>query len=491
LASEDFMIRMPLVPTDEGEARTPASGVVGRVAHATAASPWAADACGQGAALPCHSGRVAVYGPLIDAAFQTPSASAAAQYLQALRALSTRPDEAISLSLRLPFCPAHCLFCDREIRAAQPAEVIDDYVSGLIAEIQALGEQVGRGRDVLQLHLGGGAANELGESQLLRLMQALASTWRLPSDAEMSVECDPRRVGWMQLRQLRGLGFRQVTYGVHDLDPTVQRAIGRLHSVALIDDVCDLTRACDIEYINLKMMVGLPHQNERRWRATIERVIAMAPDRVTLARYRHRPWHAPAQQTIDADALPGAEQCQQLSTLAADLLCEAGYRWIGVDEFVLDTDELALAHEQGRLRRSMIGYTATPPTPQLGLGVGAIGEIDGSVFCNEAAMPLWREAVRGGGLPVVHAHRATAREAQRRRAVEHLLCWQELPFALARGEFEDAYHRLAQYEGQGVVRVQSDRIVITEAGRHRLLALCGEFDGLPAAGDRGGAHWLS
>ncbi len=53
-------------------------------------------------------------------------------YRLALAALAQRPDEAVSLAFTLPFCAAHCLYCERDILAAQAQEVIDDYVDGLI-----------------------------------------------------------------------------------------------------------------------------------------------------------------------------------------------------------------------------------------------------------------------------------------------------------------------------------------------------------------------
>ena len=75
-------------------------------------------------------------------------------YASALQALAQRPEEAISLDFALPFCAAHCLCCDRDILAAQPEEVIDDYVDGvlprcLLRPVAVAGQRdaVGRHRD--------------------------------------------------------------------------------------------------------------------------------------------------------------------------------------------------------------------------------------------------------------------------------------------------------------------------------------------------------
>lgn len=362
-----------------------------------------------------------------------------AHYERALGHLAQRPAEAVSLSLGLPFCGAHCLCCDRDIHAAQGRHAIDDYVDGIVEEMGLVAARIGAGRDVLQMHLGGGMANELSESQLDRLVQAVQRSFHLPADAEISADCDPRRVGRAQLELMRQLGFRRICFSVLDLDRTVQRAIGRMQSQALVADVCELARAAHIELVELEVMVGLPHQTADSWASSVGQLVAMAPDRVTLVCYRHRPTLAPGQAVIDEDALPDAQQCRDLASIATDRLEGEGYRWIGAEQFVLETDELWAALVQGRLRRSAISYTAMPAAAVLGFGVGSVSEIDACKFRNEPSLPAWRSAVRGGRLPVVCTHAETPRDTRQRLEVESLFYGEVLPAAAARSAIADAY----------------------------------------------------
>lgn len=461
-------------------------------------SPFNAHA--QGVAVPGADGRGAMdmvlpglgFGGALRKAVTQPIAVALPpepqSYRLALEALAQRPEEAIALDFALPFCAAHCLCCDRDILAAQPEEVIDDYVDGLIEETRTLAGRIGTQRDVLQLHLGGGSASELEDVQLVRLVQAVREAWRLPADAEMSIDCDPRRTGWMQMQLLRSLGFTRVNFGVLDLDPRVQQAIGRRHSVALIDDVCEVARSCGMEYVNLELMIGLPHQCVASWRDTLRRLVAMAPDRIRLACYRHRPQQAPGQYAIDVDALPDVDECRALAALTAEFLREAGYGWIGADQFVLETDELALAQSQGQLRHSLISYTATPSSALLAQGVAAASEVDGHMFTNTASMPAWRQAVRAGRSAVARAQAPTPWRAQVRQAQQQLLCNLELPQSMVGDELPPAYARLARHAQGGLVRVLEDRIVVTDSGRLALPMLCAELDELPLqSADRGPA----
>ncbi len=250
-------------------------------------------------AAPASPGAVPALGSLMNAAWAAPAGPAAWRQQKLLADLAARDDEMLALSVALPFCAVHCLCCARDVAAGQSPQVLDGYMQHLCHEIDNLAGHIGGRRELMQLHLGGGSANLFSASSLVGLMHVLRQHWRVPGDAELSVECDPRRIGWVQLELLRGLGFNEVKFGVLDLDSQVQRAIGRIHSGALIDDACGLARACGIGSINLALMVGLPGQSPASWRCTLAQVIDMAPSRITLERYRHTPWRTAGQCAID------------------------------------------------------------------------------------------------------------------------------------------------------------------------------------------------
>lgn len=328
------------------------------------------------------------------------------QALAALASLAARPGTPLVLAMAAPFCHLRCLCCARSVLVAQPEAVIADHVEGLLEEIDALAGRVGGAHEVLAWHLGGGSADELSQAQLSRLVLAVQAHWPLPAEAELSLDADPRQLGVTRLIGWRGLGFRQLRLRVFDLDAGVQQAIGRLHSAALVDDACDSARQSGFECIELDLVAGLPRQTEASWGATLERVMALAPDRIGLSRYRHRPSRAPVQCAIDSESLPDAAASAALDALAEQRLGRAGYRRVQAGCFVLEGDPLWAAAQQGRLRRSPAGCLPTAPGAVLGIGPGAAGEVDGLRLANEPDPARWRAAVRAGRLPVVECRRA-------------------------------------------------------------------------------------
>jgi oxygen-independent coproporphyrinogen-3 oxidase len=397
-----------------------------------------------------------------------------------LDGLSARPDGMIGLALALPFCAMHCLCCERDIQAGRPPEVLLAYAQYLGHEARLLASMIGTGQELMQLHLGGGSANLVPPTALAQLMHGLRRCWRIPDDAALTVECDPRRTSAGQMDLLRGLGFGEVQFGVLDLAPAVQRAIGRLQSAALVDDACTVARDCGIPLVHLELMVGLPEQTPATWRHTLQQIIAMAPARISLRRYRHRPWLAPGQFTIDAHALPDAAAMRDLVALSADELGAVGYRWLGAGMFVLEDDPLSLAADDGVLGVGVHGLSAVPALPVLGLGRGATSDVDGCLLWNQPRSDAWMADVAGGRLPVAQGWRADRSARRRRAAAAHLLCQQQLPAALLDGDLAPIYGALAEQAPPGSLHRLPDRLVLTAPGRLHLPELCAALAGLPA-----------
>jgi oxygen-independent coproporphyrinogen-3 oxidase len=168
------------------------------------------------------------------------------------------------------------------------------------------------------------------------------------------------------------------------------------------------------------------------------------------------------------------------------VLTGAGYTWIGLDHFVLDTDELALAQANGELHCNVIGYTARPHAHVLGFGAGAIGDVDGTAVRNEPSRIAWQQQVAAGRLPVTEARRRTVEDIDANEATVRLLCDLELRLNASRLAAEAVHARLAPFAAQGLVALAEDRVAVTPPGRFALEQICHalQHPGLPT-GTRG------
>ncbi|MEZ4458104.1 MAG: oxygen-independent coproporphyrinogen III oxidase, partial [Gemmatimonadales bacterium] len=280
----------------------------------------------------------------------------------------------LALYVHLPFCAERCLYCGCNATVTNRRDVVERYLDRLEAEIDLISGALGRGPTVEEIHWGGGTPNLLDDSQLARLVGLLRRRFAVAPGAEWSIEADPRLVHPRQLDHLRSLGFSRVSFGIQDLDPPVQEAIGRIQPAALVRQVVAAARLAGFEGINFDLIYGLPRQTAGGFDETLAKVVALAPDRIACFGYAHVPWIRAHQKRIDESTLPAGPARFALFQRAVDTLSAAGYQWIGLDHFARPDDPLARAAAAGTLHRNFMGYTTRQGEHLIGLGTSAISD---------------------------------------------------------------------------------------------------------------------
>lgn len=107
--------------------------------------------------------------------------------------------------------------------------------------------------------------------------------------------------------------------------------------------------------VSVDLIYGLPHQSVESFSRTLDAIIGLKPDRVSVFGYAHMPTLFKMQRQIDASALPPYAVRLAILERVIERMNEAGYVYIRMDHFALPGDELARAHEAGTLQRNFQG----------------------------------------------------------------------------------------------------------------------------------------
>ncbi|MFY8157334.1 MAG: oxygen-independent coproporphyrinogen III oxidase, partial [Rhabdaerophilum sp.] len=344
----------------------------------------------------------------------------AATYSEWLAALPVVAD--LSLYMHVPFCDSLCWFCGCHTRITRRYEPVGLYLGGLIREIRLVGECVPAGASVSHIHWGGGSPTMLSAEDILRLANATREAFRLRADCDFAVEIDPRGLDDARIEALARAGLTRVSLGVQDFDPEVQGAINREQSFDETQRVADAFRAKGVRSLNIDAIYGLPYQTEARLMATLEKVIALAPDRIALFGYAHVPWMKKHQEMIPPESLPGVEARFLQAENAAAFLVANGYARVGIDHFARPGDGLAMAARDGSLRRNFQGYTVDPAEALIGFGASAIGSLPQGYVQNEPTTGRYLATIAEGKLPTARGITVTAEDRMRRGVIEALMC---------------------------------------------------------------------
>ena len=207
-------------------------------------------------------------------------------------------------------------------------------------------------------------------------MERLKERFDFVSDAEVAIEIDPTSLPPDRREALRPMGVTRVSLGLQDLEPAVQRAIGREQSYEESEACADEARRLAVASLNLDLIYGLPLQTEEGVARTARRTLDLKADRVAVFGYAHVPWMKRHQALIPEEQLPGpVERYAQLNAIHRVLTLEGGYVAVGLDHYALPSDAMAKAAAARRLKRSFQGYTTDAAPALIGFGASSIGSL--------------------------------------------------------------------------------------------------------------------
>jgi oxygen-independent coproporphyrinogen-3 oxidase len=390
----------------------------------------------------------------------------------------------LSLYVHLPFCEKLCYFCGCTVVITGSQHSLEDaYLEAVEREIDWVADRLGRDRPVVQFHLGGGTPTYFAPERLLRLGRKFRDRFRFAADAEIGVEVDPRVTTREHLLTLARLGFNRLSMGVQDFEPRVQIAINRLQPYDDTRRLVEQARELGFPSINMDLIFGLPYQTAASFSDTIDKVVAIGPDRLAVYSYANVPWMKKHQSVLQPH-LPDERTKFEIFRTALERFAGAGFEYIGMDHFARPTDELARARAERTLHRNFQGYTTKAGTDLIGFGMSAIGSIGSSYVQNRRDLGPYREAVGSSGAATFRGFRLTDDDRLRRTVIQNLLCHGVIvkreiagAFGISFDDyFADALERLIPCAEDGLVELAPDEIRATGLGRVFLRNLAMPFD---------------
>lgn len=403
------------------------------------------------------------------------------KHLVLQRANKARP---LALYFHIPFCESLCYYCGCNIKITKDHGREAGYVSALLSEMKAVFGALGARRKVSQISWGGGTPTFLSISEMNRLYQGIREYFDIQSDAEVSIEVDPRVTSFEQLAFLRSVGFNRISLGVQDFNEATQKAINRIQSVEMAEQMLAECRRLGFSGINFDLIYGLPHQTLQTFESTLEHILRIRPDRIAFYNYAHLPQMIPHQKILDDYPMPGAEARVDIFNYAVETLTAGGYHTIGMDHFALETDELYRAVGNGNLYRNFMGYTVKKGTDMIGLGTSAIGEVDNAFFQNLKDVKMYLEKTASGELVAYRGLFLTPDDILRKDIIQALMCRFVLSyedFANRFGvdfpkQFAEEIELLKPFEEEGSLTLDANGITILPQGRLFLRNIAMHFD---------------
>ncbi|NOQ81439.1 MAG: oxygen-independent coproporphyrinogen III oxidase [Methylophaga sp.] len=401
-------------------------------------------------------------------------------------ALSNQRGGPLSLYFHLPFCDTVCFYCACNKIITKNRKHAEPYLANLHKEIELQSALFDSDRVVEQLHWGGGTPTFISHAQMRELMAVTRQHFNLADDnvGEFSIEIDPREADAETISLLREIGFNRISLGVQDFNPTVQKAVNRIQSEAETFAVIDAARSNGFRSVSLDLIYGLPHQTPDSFAETLDKIIAVSPERLSVFNYAHMPERFKVQRQMNSEDIPLPEVKLEILQRSIEQLTAAGYVYIGMDHFAKPDDDLAIAQRENKLYRNFQGYSTHSECDLIGLGVTSIGSVGDSYSQNQRTLDEYSNSLQNNELPVFRGFTLNDDDKIRRVVITRLICHFSLDIPAIENElnidfndyFSDVIPQLEQFSRDGLVTYTKEKIEVLPAGHLLIRNICMIFD---------------
>ena len=236
-------------------------------------------------------------------------------------------DDQFDLYIGIPFCKTRCSYCSFSAGEIGDGRRVAPYVRALLREIELCRQLIGEtGMTLRAGYIGGGTPTAIPCRDLERILEAAQAAF--PTAVEWTVEAGrPDTIDREKLEMIARHGVGRISVNPQTFNDETLRTIGRAHTGAQTVAAYRLAREMGFQDINMDLIAALPGETVDDFSRTLDRVIELDPDSVTvhsLAIKRSSRLHE--QLTVSGGHTQiGAEGAGEMIAMARRRLGAAGY----------------------------------------------------------------------------------------------------------------------------------------------------------------------
>ncbi len=280
----------------------------------------------------------------------------------------------LGLYIHIPFCLKKCNYCDFLSFSGYEYKDQLQYVQAVEAEMKAY-DLKKSDYQIDSIFIGGGTPSLLAEDLTELLLQSVQRNFCIDTDAEITIECNPKTLTEHKLKVYRQAGINRLSIGCQSLDDTVLQFMGRAHTRNDFVETYLLARRCGFTNINIDLIFGVYGQTVRGFSREIEEILNLEPEHLSfysLQIEEGTPFYDDYKKG-KFDQLADAED-REMYHMTIEKLKQSGYLHY----------EISNAAKKGYECRHNLKYWSMDD--YLGIGLGAHSYVQGVRFSNTREM---------------------------------------------------------------------------------------------------------
>lgn len=230
----------------------------------------------------------------------------------------------VSLYVHVPFCVTRCNYC------SFPSELIDrvkphldDYMAALKKETEFIADNANGNFEAM--YVGGGTPTALPHKNFEELCNICFDAKQKRNISEFTVEAGrPDTIDISKLQMMKSACVTRISINPQTMNDATLERIGRRHTSEDIVRIYELARNCGFDNINMDLIVGLSGETLDDVKNTINKVVELQPDGITVHVLALK--HASNLNRDKIDIFGGMEGIEQLLSEEYEMLYKNGYK---------------------------------------------------------------------------------------------------------------------------------------------------------------------
>ena len=272
----------------------------------------------------------------------------------------------LGIYVHVPFCRSRCAYCDFCTQTDRSDKLIDGYLEAVCDHIKEAGA-LAPNYKVDTIYFGGGTPSFLGADALATILMAIRRSFDVDNNAEITFEANPDSISDQLLRRLKAEGFNRVSLGIQSDNDEMLEKLNRPHNYAQAVVAYQRIRKAGFRNVSVDLIYGLPGQTVRTWLETVEHVLELMPEHVSLYGLEVHEG-TPMEQYEKMGLLPDEDKFADMYLSAVKLLESRGFRQYEISNFA----------RKGLVSRHNMKYWTGGE--YLGFGPSAASDFAGSRF---------------------------------------------------------------------------------------------------------------
>lgn len=178
--------------------------------------------------------------------------------------------------IHIPFCKKKCHYCDF-ISYENKKEYIEKYIEALKKELNL---EIDKYEAASTVYIGGGTPSYIKPKYIIEILNIIKSKQKQLK--EITIEINPGTIDKKALIEYKNAGINRLSIGLQETDNNILQSIGRIHTYEQFLKTYNLARKAGFSNINVDLILGLPNQNLKNIKDSLEKILKLDPEHISV-----------------------------------------------------------------------------------------------------------------------------------------------------------------------------------------------------------------